>query len=183
MKKVSKNQIAQNYAKALYDASVADNALDEVFNNCKIFCDMFDEVKELYILNNPELTTSQKQEIVSNIAKQLKISPTFENFLVVLSQNNRFSEFKNIATSFYKIYYKHHSVIEVMVQSVQPLTSKQQEKLVIGLEKVLKQKIIINYSINPDVLGGLIVEFGSKCVDDSIKGKLKCLEQVMKGNV
>ena len=183
MKKTSKNQMAQHYAKALYDASVADGTLSDVLDNCKVFCDIFDNVKEFYILNNPELKKSQKQEVISDVSKQLGFSQTFENFLVVLSQNNRFAEFKNVANSFCKLYYKKHSMVEVMVQSVQPLNAKQQERLVLGLEKVLKHKIIINYSINPDILGGLVIEFGSKCIDDSIKGKLNRLEQVMKGNV
>ena len=53
------------------------------------------------------------------------------------------AEFKNIAKCFCKLYYKKHSMIEVVIQSIQPLSNKQQEKLVLGLEKVLKQKISI----------------------------------------
>ena len=57
------------------------------------------------------------------------------------------------------------------------------KKAITGLEKLLKQKIIINYSINPTILGGLIIEYGSTRIDDSLKGKLSRLEQVMKGSV
>ena len=50
------------------------------------------------------------------------------------------------------------------------------------MKKHLQQEIIINYNINPNILGGLIIEYGSTRIDDSLKGKLSRLEQVMKGN-
>ena len=98
-------------------------------------------------------------------------------------ENNRFDNIKAVFEQFYKLYYQKQGILEVSVQSVQPLNDKQHDKLLKGLEKLLKQKIIINYDINPDILGGLIVEFGTHRVDDSIKGKLNHLEQVMKGNI
>ena len=183
MKKISKYQIAENYATALYEAAIADNSLEAVFNDCMRAEKVFSDIKELYILNNPELKKFQKQEIVEQIAKKLKISKTLKNCLLILVENNRFAELKDVFSSFYKLYYKNQGIVEVLVQSVEPLTDKQQEKLELGLQKVLKQKTMIRYDINEDILGGLVVEFGSNRIDESIKGKLNCLEQVMKGNV
>lgn len=183
MKKVSKAQIAQTYAKALYEASVVDNTLEKVFNDCLLINDAFSEAKELYILNNPELKQSQKTEIISKIAKSLKVSKTSENFLLTLVENNRFGDISIIFEHFLQLYHKKQGILEVSVQSVLPLNEKQQEKLKSGLEKILKQKIIIKQKINKDILGGLIIEYASNMIDDSIKGKLNRLEQVMKGNI
>lgn len=183
MKKLSKIQVAQNYAKALYEAAEIDKTLEKVFNDGKLICDTFDSVDEIYILNNPEIKFNQKSQIISAIAKRLEISKTSENLLLTLVENNRFDNIKAVFEQFYKLYYQKQGILEVSVQSVQPLNDKQHDKLLKGLEKLLKQKIIINYAINPDILGGLIVEFGTHRVDDSIKGKLNHLEQVMKGNV
>ena len=183
MKKTSKVQIVQNYAKALFDASVIDNSTEKVLNECKLIDDIFSQTEELYVLNNPELKKSQKAEIISKISKKLKISKTSENFLLTLVENNRLGYLTSIYENFSKIYNNKHGIIEVSVQSIVPLNTKQQEKLKSGLEKILKQKIIITNKINPDILGGLIIEYGSNMVDDSIKCKLNRLEQVMKGNV
>lgn len=183
MKKTSKTQIAQNYATALYDAAVSDNVLETVFNNCQDIEKTLNNVEHLDILNNPELRFNQKKEILSAIADKLKISKTVENFLITLAENNRFGDLNAIFSRFYQIYYKKQEMMEVLVQSVQPLNAEQQEKLSKNLEKKLKQKLVINYKINPDILGGLVVEIGSNIIDDSIKGKLNRLEQVMKGNV
>ena len=71
MKKLSKIQVAQNYAKALYEAAEIDKTLEKVFNDGKLICDTFDSVEEIYILNNPEIKFNQKSQIVSAIAKRL----------------------------------------------------------------------------------------------------------------
>lgn len=46
---------------------------------------------------------------------------------------------------------------------------------------MLSQKVVVNYEICPEILGGLIVKFGSSMIDDSIRGKLNRLEIMMKG--
>ena len=105
MKKTPKVQIAQNYAKALYDAAKIDNNLEHVFNESKMILDTFAEVKELDVLNNPELQKTQKYEIISKITKQLNTSKTIENFLLALVENNRFTDLQLIIERFFQSFY------------------------------------------------------------------------------
>lgn len=183
MKKTNKTQLTQNYAQALYNASLDDSSLENVVTDCEHISKALINISEFKILNNPQLKTSQKTQIVQEIAQKLNVCKTTENFLITVAENNRFQEINNILDKFFRIYHKSQNILEVSVQSVQTLTSGQQKKLITGLEKLLKQKIIINYSINPTILGGLIIEYGSTRIDDSLKGKLSRLEQVMKGSV
>ena len=55
------------------------------------------------------------------------------------------------------------------------------ERLKRSLEKWLQKKVVIKYTIKPEILGGLLVECGSIMFDDSLKGKLEKLELLMKG--
>ena len=73
-------------------------------------------------------------------------------------------------------------ILEVSAESVQELSDKQKQKLEKGLEKALNTPIIVNYKINPAILGGLSIQYNSVKVDDSVAGKLQRLEQIMKGN-
>ena len=57
----------------------------------------------------------------------------------------------------------------------------QDERLKRCLEKWLQKKVVIKYTIKPEILGGLLVECGSIMFDDSLKGKLEKLELLMKG--
>ena len=71
--------------------------------------------------------------------------------------------------------------MEVEVQSAGALSPAQDKSLTAALEKMLSGKVVVNYQIRPEILGGLIVKFGSSMIDDSICGKLNRLEIMMKG--
>ena len=79
------------------------------------------------------------------------------------------------------IYFEKHNIAEVDVESVLPLSSAQDAALKTNLKNFLKKDILINYHINPDIMGGLVVSYNSEMIDDSLKGKLNRLETIMKG--
>ena len=62
-----------------------------------------------------------------------------------------------------------------------PLTETQDKNLKTNLKNFLKKDVLINYHINPDIMGGLVVSYNSEMIDDSLKGKLNRLETIMKG--
>ena len=101
--------------------------------------------------------------------------------LEIISANNRFPELLPILEDFVHIWYAKNGYVEVSVQSVQELSAAQTEKLSNTLEKMLSKKVVLSYEIRPEILGGLIVKFGSSMIDDSIRGKLNRLEIMMKG--
>ena len=82
---------------------------------------------------------------------------------------------------FSDVYYRKNNILQVVVQSAVKLTSKQESNLVSALEKHFNNKVVVNYKINPEILGGLVIECDSKMIDDSIKGKLDRIKTLMKG--
>ncbi len=183
MKKVSKTQIAQNYAQALFEAAQEDNLTEQVFTECALICETFAKAPELEYLQNPSLKFGQKHELITQVARKLRLSKTLENFLVLTAKQNRLNALCEIICQFNRIYFAQKNILEIAVESAQPLTSAQQKKLTQGFENHFNQKTAVNYIINPDILGGLAVSFGSVRIDDTLTGKLKRLEQVMKGNL
>lgn len=181
MKKVSKLQIADSYAEALYEAAKKENSLTGVFQDTEALTKVTAQLSEFKLFNNPLLTNNQKKELAAQISNTLKLLPTTAHFLEIVSTNNRIADLQSILSRFKKLFYKAEGIVQVNVESVQKLSAEQDKKLHDELEKRLKQKIIINYIINPRLLGGLIVQYGSTRIDDSLAGKLNRLEQVMKG--
>ena len=80
-----------------------------------------------------------------------------------------------------KIYYKDQGIIEVDVETVKDLSSSQDKKLKTVLSKLFAGDVVVNYKINPSIIGGLRVKSGSKMFDDSLATKLNYLENLMKG--
>ena len=98
-----------------------------------------------------------------------------------MAANGRFGELLPILEEFQHIWYRKNGYVEASVQSAQALSNAQEKSLTANLEKMLSKKVVVNYEICPEILGGLIVKFGSSMIDDSIRGKLNRLEIMMKG--
>lgn len=182
MKKISKAKVISIYANALYSAADEKAAVSRVFEDVDRLASVLrEEASIIKYLANPVWNLTSKQEALAEIAAKLKLDKETLNCLDIIASNNRFAELLPILEEFKHIWYKKHGIVEVEVQSVQKLSLAQEKKLIANLEKMLSKKVIVNYEIRPEVLGGLIVKFGSSMIDDSIRGKLNRLEIMMKG--
>lgn len=182
MKKESKIKTASKYALALYEGAGEDGDLKAVAGDIDKLLDVLQQDGEIIgYLSNPLWAVESKKEVLQVVAQKLKLADETLNCLCVIADNNRFPELVAILKSFKHIYFERHGIAEVLVESAKPLSKVQDEKLKANLKKYLNKEILINYEIKPEILGGLVITYGSEMIDDSIKGKLNRLELVMKG--
>lgn len=182
MKKESKIKIAQKYAEAIYAAAETDGALKRVAADLQ-------QLEELIVrdadivgyLANPVWDVRAKKNALKDLSAKLKFAPETSNSLDVIAENGRFAELGGILKAFRQVYNQRHGIAEVRVETVKQLSKTQDEKLKACLKKFLKKEVLVNYEIKPEILGGLVVSYGSDMIDDSIKGKLNRLETIMKG--
>ncbi|KAK6460152.1 F1F0-ATPase subunit [Scheffersomyces coipomensis] len=173
------------YANALYSASVQDSSVETSFQSLsKINTLIETDPKVKDYLTNPALSKLDRAEVIKIVSSNLKLDETTTNFLTVLSQNNRLANFKSIYEKFALLNDAHNGVVEAKVTSAKPLDSKILKRLqtaiqkseFIGEGKTLK----LSNPINPEILGGLVVEVGDKTVDLSIQAKVAKLNQSLK---
>ncbi len=182
MKKISKSKIITTYALALYGAAEEKKAVSKVLDDVKTLIQVLKEDSSIIkYLSNPVWPADSKDEALKQVGKKLKLDKETLNCLEIISSNNRFSELLLILEEFVHIWYTKNGYVEVSVQSVQKLSIAQEKKLSSTLEKMLSKKVVLSYEVRPEILGGLIVKFGSSMIDDSIRGKLNRLEIMMKG--
>lgn len=182
MKKESKIKIASTYAQALYDAAEEKKCLDAVLHNVDELLNSYPDYKDsVAFLANPLWALDDKIAALKAVAIKIKLHSEVLNCLEIVAQNNRFSEYKLILEIFRQIYFEKHNIAQVDVETVMPLTETQDKNLKTNLKNFLKKDVLINYHINPDIMGGLVVSYNSEMIDDSLKGKLNRLETIMKG--
>ena len=68
------------------------------------------------------------------------------------------------------------------MQTAYALTPAQTNALQEQLSKVLGARVSLNVEVNKDLLGGMIVTYGSRMIDDSVKRKLELLQRAMNAN-
>lgn len=181
MKKKSDIKIGATYAKAWFDGALELNELEKAFADTEKLSGSFD-AENLKLLSSPIIPFNIKTDAVKDISTSLKLSKSTKNLLNILLDNSRFSQLPQVLKEFKYIYYKHNNIVEVCVETVKPLSKSQDEKLQQKLKDSLKQDVVIEYQIKPEIIGGLNIMFGTYRFDDSIKRKLDDLESIMKGN-
>lgn len=180
MEKISRFKTVSAYAQAWLDASKDADVLDKVFAEVQCLKDIINKDSQLWgYLSVPIDDNKGKIEIINDVAKAGKLSSITTELLKIMAENNRLNLLKNTIEEFIHIYYKDKNKIEVFVKTAYKVSDKQDKKLKKILEEKLASEVVINYEIDEDVIGGLCVSFDSYLIDDTVKGKLDKIKQIL----
>ena len=114
------------------------------------------------------------------MAKKLKLSPLTTNFLGVLAANRRLAKLPAIISAFKAIAAAQRGEVSATVTSAHPLSATQLTALKNKLTAREGRTVMLTASVDPDLLGGLVVTIGSQRIDASIRTRLNSLAQAMK---
>ena len=182
MKKISKAKLISTYALSLYQAAEQSGLVERILQETELLQNLIiQDPKIVAYLSNQVWAVDSKCAAIASVSKKLGLCKEMKSCLNVLAENGRLSELSGILAEFKHIYYRQHNIEEIEVLTVKTLSPAQDKKLKTLLEKKLSKKVLLNYTIKPDLLGGLVVKYGSSMIDDSISGKLARLEIIMKG--
>lgn len=177
MPKPSTVKIAETYADALFKAATDENVIEIVGKDMAVLA----LTDNLSLLSSPFLKQKDQDDVLNLLSKKCGLNKTTVSFLRLLISNKVLNHFNDIAQSFSNKYSTFLGITEVIVESVQPLSETQAQKLKNGLEKKLKKQINLQYRLNENLLGGLILYIGSVQIDDSIATQIKTIAKMMKG--
>lgn len=172
------------YANALYSASIQESSIDLSFQALGKINNLLEtdsKVKEYLV--NPALSKDDRSFVIKTISSNLKLDKTVTNFLTVLAQNNRLTNFNSIYQKYSLLNDAYNGIVEAKVTSAKPLDSKILRRLqtsiakssFVGEGKTLK----LSNDVNPDLLGGLVVEVGDRTVDLSVSARVSKLNQTL----
>src|SRR3954453_22940369 len=169
-------EIAEVYARALFQAAKENDALDRVHDELGEFVDALDENQELQMFFfSPYFSSDEKKDAVDQV-----ISGADErtvNFLKLLAERHRMPVLFRIRRGFDELWADEHKLLPVSVTSAVELD----EKLVKGIGERIKEQtgreVELTSKVDPEVLGGLVVRVGNMVLDASVRNRL---EQIRK---
>ncbi|RKF21955.1 F0F1 ATP synthase subunit delta [Altericroceibacterium spongiae] len=174
--------LAGRYAMALFDLASEAGHVTAVESDLVKLREALTESAELRaLIRNPEISRAQLGKVMNGLGELLTLSNLTKNFLGVLAENRRLSELPAMIRAFQTIAAAQRGEVTADVASAHPLTDEQ----IASLEQKLKARegrtVKIHTSVDPDLLGGLVVTIGSKRIDNSIRTRLNTLAHAMKG--
>ncbi len=170
------------YASALFELASEAGSVTAVETDLETLGAALKASPELTALTtNPKVSRSESAGALAAIAKKMKLSQLTQNFLGVVAQNRRLAVLPGIISAFQTIAAAQRGEVTAEVASAHPLDKKQLATLKDKLTAREGRTIKINSTIDPDLLGGLVVTIGSKRIDGSIRTRLNSLANAMKG--
>ena len=174
--------LAGRYASALFDLASEKGCVSAVETDLDNLGAALAESAEVSaLIRNPEISRGDLGKAMAALGDLLELSDLSRNFLGVLAQNRRLAELPAVIRAFAAIAAAQRGEVTAEVASAHPLSDEQvsllQEKLKIREGRNVK----IKTSVDPGLLGGLVVTIGSRRIDGSIRTRLNSLAQAMKG--
>jgi F-type H+-transporting ATPase subunit O len=173
------------YATALYTAAAKSLTLDptaKALSSLAALCQK--DPKLNAVLSAPTLTAEDKSTIVAELAKQSGgNSPTVKNFLDTLAENNRLGLLKGVCDKFGEIMAAARGEVEMRVTSAQALDNKTLNRLESAVSKSSYvgqgKKLKVTNDVNPDIVGGLVVEIGDRTIDLSVSARIAKMNKLL----
>ncbi len=174
--------IAERYAQAL-SAAVPDNAeLARVREDLGALAAAAEAVPDLgRALSSPVVDPAAKLRVVRALAEKGGARPTTVRFLEVLAAHDRLAIFGEIVDAVGRAIDRRLGVVEAEVRTAVPLEAGTRERLVRILERLSRTRVRIKEVVDPDLVGGLVVQVGGTVYDGSLKTQLADLRSRLVG--
>jgi F-type H+-transporting ATPase subunit delta len=174
--------LSGRYATALFDLAVEGKSIDAVAASLAALKDALAGSADLRTLTtSPMVDRSRAAAGIAGVAGALKLDALTTSFLGVLARNRRLGALSVIIRDFNALAAARRGEISARVTAAHPLSAVQQNALAAKLKAGLGRDVALDITVDPAILGGLIVRVGSRMIDSSLKTRLGALGQALKG--
>ncbi|WP_245297118.1 MULTISPECIES: F0F1 ATP synthase subunit delta [Rhodomicrobium] len=173
--------MAGRYATALFELARDEGKLDETAAALTALDELLDESPDLArLVRSPIFSATEQAAALAALTEKAGIPPLTSNFLQLLVKNRRLFALRDIVAGFRTLLADHRGEIRAEVTSAVPLSDQQTDDLKATLKAKTGKDVSLTKSVDPALLGGLIVKIGSRMVDSSIQTKLSNMKIAMK---
>lgn len=173
--------LARRYARALVELAKEVDATDGFANELRSFVGVLDvgtgELRS--VLTNPGLTTIERRAVLDKVLERLSLHAYVANFLRVLVDKNRFGAIDDILRSYQEMADELANRVRANVTSARPLPAAIAGQVQTALEKTTGKTVVLETTVDADVLGGMVVELGGVVYDASIRARLGDIEAAL----
>jgi F-type H+-transporting ATPase subunit delta len=175
---VSAQRVARVYAEALLNAAQAANQVEDVLGEVEsLVGEVFraDPNVEAFLTRSAagrERKAALIRKVFANRASEVML-----NFLLVLNDHDRLDLLRGIAAEARELHNQRTNRVRVHVTTATPLPDDQRERLLDELRRTFQFEPILQQSVNPDLLGGLVVRVGDWLFDSSVRSQLDTLRK------
>jgi F-type H+-transporting ATPase subunit delta len=173
--------MAGRYATALFELASEQNAIDAVSADLDRFDALLAESDDLRrLVRSPAFSSEQQLSAMSAVLEKVGITGLVGNFVRLVAQNRRLFAIERIITGYRALVAKSRGELTAEVTVAEPLSDARLQEVKDTLRQVTSKDVKVDVKVDPKIIGGIIVQLGSRMVDASLRTKLSAIQTAMK---
>jgi F-type H+-transporting ATPase subunit delta len=173
--------MAGRYANALFELARDTRAVEAVKTDLDAFEALLASSPDLQrLVRSPVFTADEQLRALGAVLAAAQITGLAGNFLKLVASNRRLFAVRDMVRAFRTLYAHHRGEVAAQVTVAETLADRHLEALTTALKSVTGKDVQVDVTVDPAIIGGLIVKLGSRMVDASLKTKLNSIRHAMK---
>ena len=169
-------EIAVVYGRSLFEAALDQDKLDVIREQLGQFADALEQDRELQVFFfSPYFATQEKKDGLHKAVKGAE--PIFLNFLELLLENHRMPAIFRIRRGYDQLWEEHNRLLPVEVTSAVELDEQTVQGIGDRIAEQTGRRVELSATVEPDILGGIVVRVGNQVLDASIRNRLETLRK------
>jgi F-type H+-transporting ATPase subunit delta len=176
-------RLAQRYAKSILDLAIERGQLETVYADMQYMQQVINSSREfLSMLRSPVVTADKKQAVIDAVSAS-QIGPLTGAFTRLLVSKGREGDFPEIITAFIRQYKDYKGIHIVKLTTASAVSDNLRQSIVEQIKKTSGMQIIeLEEKVDPNIIGGFILQSGDKLIDASIAYDLKAISRQFDNN-
>ena len=175
--------VARRYARALFaiGQEAGADALKKYGQELTLLSEMLDGAPELYrVFRNPIFGVEQKKAVLEKVLERLNLSKMVQNFCFLLAEKDRLAFLPEIQAHYAVLLDEAEGIVRGQLTTAFDLADDRQGEIRKMLEQQTSRKVHLDYAVDQDILGGLVLKIGDKVFDASLRAQLDMLKENIK---
>jgi F-type H+-transporting ATPase subunit delta len=169
-------EIAQVYARSLYEVATERDQLDDVRDQIGQFADALHDSRELQtFFFSPYFSTEEKKQGLGKAV--VDADPTVRNFLELLVENHRMPAMFRVRRELDRLWQETHQLLPVQITSAVELDEGVVKRIGDEIGRQTGRTVELTATVDPEVIGGIVLRVGNSILDASIRTRLERLRK------
>lgn len=174
--------LAGRYALAVFELAQEERAVETVANDFAGLNQLIAESPDLMrLVRAPVFSREEQAAGMNGVLNRMEASALTRRFILLLASKRRLFALPDIIRAYRSLVAKQKGEMAAQVTSARPLSNEEMDELRATLKSRLSRDVQLESHIDPSLLGGLVVQVGSRMIDSSIRTKLNNMRMALRG--
>lgn len=175
--------VAKRYARALFSIAVEAGApsFEDVGAELSRIEHLFDQTGLASVLGGGSVGATVRRELLDRVVTETRVSPVIGNFLRLLGDHGRLGELEAIDREYRRLSDRELGRVRAKVRTARPLDESDVRAITRAFEGGAGGSVLAEVEVDPELLGGVVVEIQGKVYDGSVRRQLERLRAELAG--